>query len=166
MILLSEKFFNEVYNLSRLKEENTMNYFTIVLSFIRRNHNVTYDFDKIYEINAKVIDKNNSSPILKKYQFDYFEEDTLEHFMSTTQDSSIKSIQDERPEGRNLGISVQEQHLLIDFLDVYIILLHEIRKTGKDEKAVDFKCIEMSEEDIKKQKEELKDRINENPIRI
>ena len=112
------------------------------------------------------IDKNNSSPILKKYQFDYFEEDTLEHFMSTSKDSSIKSIQEERPEGRNLSISVQEQHLLIDFLDVYSILLHEIRKTGKDEKAVDFKCIELSEEDIKKQKEELKDRINENPIRI
>lgn len=125
-----EKFFEDVYKLSRIKEENTMNYFTIVLSFIRQNHNVSYDFDKICEINNRIIDKNNKSPTLGKYQFDYFEGDTLEHFMSMSAESSLKAIQTERPEGRTLGISVDEQHLLINFLEVYSLLLQEKRKRG------------------------------------
>ena len=32
---------------------------------------------------------------------------------------------EERPEGRTLGISIDEQHLLINFLNVYSILLQE-----------------------------------------
>ena len=167
MIKFTESDFSEVYKESEhFREENTMNYFTIVLSLIRHNHNVSYNFDKIFKINNYIIDKNNHSPTLAKYQFDYFEGDTLEHFMSTSIESSIKSLQEERPEGRTLGISIDEQHLLINFLNVYSILLQERKKLGGNAKRVDFNGTELSVDELKKQKKDLMDRINNNPIII
>ena len=168
MINFTKSDFAEVLKESyRLKEENTMNYFALVLSFIRKHHGISYDFDKICEINSQIIDKNNHSPNLKKFQFDYFEGDTLEHFMSTSVESSIKSIKHERPKDRTLGISIDEQHLLVNFLDVYSLLLKERKRLDKkDDSKVDFKGIMVSDDGLKKQRDDLKDRINSNPIEI
>ena len=150
-----------------IREENTMNYFKIVLSFIRRNHDVYYDFDKICEINNQIINRNNRSPSLKKFQFDYFEGDTLEHFMSTSVESSIKSICHERPENRPLGISIDEQHLLVNFLDVYSLLLEERKMLDKrDDRKVDFKGARVSDDELKKQRNNLKYNIDSNVIKI
>lgn len=163
MIKVTEKFFKDVYTLSRLKEENTMNYFKLVLRKIRSSHNVTYDFDKIYEINNEIIDANNKAEEMKRFKNDYFEGYTLEHFIKVSKESSVLALERERPEGRSNGISTEEQHLLIDFLGVLQVLVQE-RKMNKDEdKKIDFQGTTLSAEELSNAKEKIKKRIDSAP---
>lgn len=139
--------------LARLNEENILNYINEVLRYIKQHKNTTYTFEKILEINTDIIKRN-----INKYPgtvYDYFEGDNINNFIDTTAKSSILMIKKERPENRPLGISVDEQHLIINFITVYKIAL-----------SLSKICYIGKESINKNYIENVKEKINKTPIII
>ena len=139
--------------LARLNEENILNYINEVLRYIKQHKNITYTFEKILEINRDIIKRN-----INKYPdavSDYFEGDNINNFIDTAVKSSILIIKKERPENRPLGITVDEQHLIINFITVYKIALSlsKIEYIGKENTNKNY---------IKS----VKEKINKTPIII
>lgn len=84
-----------------------------------------------------------------------FDGDNINNFINTAVKSSILMIKKERPENRPLGISVNEQHLIINFITVYKIAL-SLSKIGY-----------IGKESINKNYiEDVKEKINKTPIII
>lgn len=150
------RLFEYIYRnvkLARLNEENILNYINEVLRYIKQHKNTTYTFEKILEINRAIIKQN-----INKYPgtvYDYFESDNINNFIDTAAKSSILMIKKERPENRSLGISVDEQHLIINFITVYKIALSlsKISYIGKE--SINKNYIES-----------VKEKINKTPIII
>lgn len=150
------RLFEYIYRnakLARLNEENILNYINEVLRYIKQHKNTTYTFEKILKINRAIIKQN-----INKYPgtgYDYFEGDNINNFIDTAAKSSILMIKKERPENRSLGISVDEQHLIINFITVYKIAL-SLSKIGY-----------IGKESINKNYiEDVKEKINKTPIII
>jgi hypothetical protein len=150
------RLFEYIYRnaeLARLNEENITNYIQCVLTYIRTHKKVTYTYDKIFEINNDFIDKN----IMDKPELtiDYLEGSDINKFITNSIKTSILMIKQERPQGRNIGISIKEQHLLVKFINVYKInlSLSNMDFIGKEK---------ISNSTIEK----IKSIINQNPIII
>lgn len=150
------RLFEYIYRnaeLARLNEENITNYIQCVLTYIRTHKKVTYTYDKIFEINNDFIDKNiKDKPELT---IDYLEGSDINKFITNSIKTSILMIKQERPSGRNIGISIKEQHLLVKFINVYKInlSLSNMDFIGKEK---------ISNSTIEK----IKSIINQNPIII
>ena len=150
------RLFEYIYRnakLARLNEENILNNINEVLRYIKQHKNITYTFEKILEINRDIIKRN-----INKYPdavSDYFEGDNINNFIDTAVKSSILMIKKERPENRPLGITVDEQHLIINFITVYKIALSlsKIEYIGKENTNKNY---------IKS----VKEKINKTPIII
>jgi hypothetical protein len=150
------RLFEYIYRnaeLARLNEENITNYIQCVLTYIRTHKKVTYTYDKIFEINNDFIDKN----IMDKPELtiDYLEGSDINKFITNSIKTSILMIKQERPQGRNIGISIKEQHLLVKFINVY--------KINLSLSSMDF----IGKEKISNSTiEKIKSIINQNPIII
>ena len=150
------RLFEYIYRnakLARLNEENITNYIQCVLTYIRTHKKVTYTYDKIFEINNDFIDKN----IMDKPELatDYLEGSDINKFITNSIKTSILMIKQERPQGRNIGISIKEQHLLVKFINVYKINLSLSNMAFIGKEKISNSAIE-----------KIKSIINQNPIII
>lgn len=150
------RLFEYIYRnaeLTRLNEENITNYIQCVLTYIRTHKKVTYTYDKIFEINNDFIDKNiRDKPELT---IDYLEGSDINKFITNSIRTSILMIKQERPQGRNIGISIKEQHLLVKFINVYKINLSLSNMVFIGKEKISNSAIE-----------KIKSIINQNPIII
>ena len=100
-----------------LFEENKFSY---LMSITKKLSNQNISDQEISIINNNILQKNISQ--------DYFEGKTLEQFQKETVEASIQMI--EKGSSNNQKLPISQQHLIIRFLNNYILQVRKAKKDG------------------------------------
>lgn len=129
-----EKFFEKVYRLSKLKEEQSFSFISAIIDCVRHNSEV-HDYDFIYRFCIDRINSEKTRPINgKKVSDSYFEGNSFWDFDK----KCIGYLKATHEKGHSMSgdkLSDEEYKEACLFLKLYVVLVcEEALSKGEDEK--------------------------------
>ncbi|MDY5918483.1 MAG: hypothetical protein SPJ55_08760 [Treponema sp.] len=125
MIKLTDCFFEEVYGLARLQEENNRSFLGKIIKYITSfDDSKTYSFSQIMRIFVSVYKTSKKQENWNSLSQDYFEGKSLDEFIEKVCVNNNNMKKSSRPiERSKIGLSERQSERLLYFVIVYSLVI-------------------------------------------